>query len=303
MTHDSINKLKLVERIIVHEGGAHEDDFISAALALHLIGDVVDIERRDPTTAEIESERVLVLDVGKVYDPSKLCFDHHNWDDPRCKGECALSLFVKWLGLEEVFNLQRWYKALVMGDAIGPYAVAEDLGLPSFPFELESPVNRALLRQLEEGGSHLDSHLALVFTMKALGGTILEMAREFATRYNELSVRGEPVTRNGVKGVVVHEKLSDFDKYEVGQWLVDSGPWSEYAFVMYHSQRGEGWDFHRYNDAPSVNFSVLAERPGFDFVHGVGFFVQTTERLSVANALELVSDGLCAEAPRGWDKI
>lgn len=295
-------KLETVRKIVTHPGGAHEDDFIAVALALGLIsstGNDVTVWRRDPTEAELVNPEVLVLDVGKAYNPSQLCFDHHQYDDPSVEGECALSLFVKWLDLEHTFSVQRWWKALVMGDAVGPFAVAADLGLPKFPFELESPIARVLL-QMFEAHEALHQGTGMHSMMGRIGKDLLAMAEKFATRYDHLKVHGTHMSPNSVRGILVQEDMSNFDIYEVAQTLKDDGTWAPHQFIMFFSQRGAGWDFFRFNDSEQVNFAVMQDKPGIDFAHNVGFYCQTAERLDVPAALEQVSAAL---SPKGWDKV
>lgn len=304
MHTSNTEQLKNVRRIVTHGGGAHEDDFIAVALALHLIGAAhttnkpsVVVERRDPSEAEILDPEVLVLDVGKAYKPECLTFDHHQYDDEAVQGQCALSLFVRWLGLGPVFSVQRWYKHLVMGDAVGPFAVAADLELARFPFELESPIARALLSAFAEC-NRLEPSELLHKTMCRIGKSILDAAKRFETRYRHLSVHGTHMSPNSVRGILVQEDLSDFDIYEVAQTLKDDGTWAASQFIMFHSQRGEGWDFFRFNDSEQVDFSVLQGKPGIDFAHNAGFYCQTSERLEVPEVLGLVRAALVGTVTR-----
>lgn len=63
---------------VTHDGIFHADEVFAVAL-ISLLGDVDVIRTRDRAglTLAIASEDIWVVDVGGVYDPDKLCFDHH----------------------------------------------------------------------------------------------------------------------------------------------------------------------------------------------------------------------------------
>jgi hypothetical protein len=294
-----------VEDIIVHGGAAHEDEVLATMLALQFCD--ARVHRRNPSQVELDSPTVLVMDVGRDHNPTRRNFDHHQTDvDDEVKGECAFSLLVRYLELFDVFSVQRWFRSMVMGDTAGPFAVADMLGLPRFPFELESPVNGAVLWLFEDSkvidpGSQLDGLL------KLLGAAMLGQAERWHKRYQELGgavkfchlgLPGKPGT---VKGWVLHEPLTGQDLYGVLQWLHDQCE-PDVGFVLYHSDgkrlddKGQptnvGWDVCRFNDHVGLDFSTLHDADGVDFAHPGGFFVQLTERCDSREALRILHRGL-----------
>lgn len=303
-------KLSNIEDIIVHGGAAHEDEVLATMLALQFCD--ARVHRRNPSRVELGSRTVLVLDVGRDYNQDRHNFDHHQTDvDDEVKGECAFSLLVNYLGLRDVFSVQRWYRAMVMGDSSGPFCVAETLGLPRFPFELESPINGAML-QLFEDSKVIDPGSQLHGMLKLLGAAMLGQAERWAKRYQELALAvkfcylGLPGKPGTVKGWVIHEALTGQDLFGVLQWLHDECE-PEVGFVLCHSdgqRRDEqgnptnvGWDCFRFNDHPGIDFSPLADADGVDFAHPVGFFVQLTERCESSEALRILHRGLTGAEP------
>jgi hypothetical protein len=100
-------QLATITKIIVHPGRAHFDDFMSVALATQFVqvrlGDrvVLEIERRVPTSEELDDEKVLIFDVGGKHEPEKLNFDHHTLEGPTC----SFQLFLEWLGIWDEFKI------------------------------------------------------------------------------------------------------------------------------------------------------------------------------------------------------
>lgn len=298
-------KLSNIEDIIVHGGAAHEDEVLATMLALQFCD--ARVHRRNPSQVELDSPTVLVMDVGRRHQPSLHNFDHHQTDvDDEVKGECALSLLVNYLELRDVFSVQRWYRAMVMGDSSGPFCVAESLGLPRFPFELESPINGAMLWLFEDSKT-IDPGSQLHGMLKLMGAAMLGQAERWAKRYQELGQAvkfchlGLPGKPGTVKGWVIHEALTGQDLFGVLQWLHDECE-PDVGFVLCHSDgqrlddKGQptnvGWDVFRFNDHEGLDFSVLAGVDGVDFAHPVGFFAQLTERSEVGDVLELLKPAL-----------
>lgn len=69
----------LFTKIITHDTTFHADDVFAVAMLLRLNGNVPVIRTRDPEILKeaINNPLTVVLDVGGVYDPKMLNFDHH----------------------------------------------------------------------------------------------------------------------------------------------------------------------------------------------------------------------------------
>lgn len=65
-----------VRTIVTHPGIFHADDVLAVAW-LRMLDCNAPVQRRVPTPEELNDPCVLVADIGGVYDPETLCFDHH----------------------------------------------------------------------------------------------------------------------------------------------------------------------------------------------------------------------------------
>jgi len=64
-------------KVITHAGVFHADETIAIAIAKNVFGEV-EVERTfKPTAEHLENPEIIVLDVGRSYNPEKRNFDHH----------------------------------------------------------------------------------------------------------------------------------------------------------------------------------------------------------------------------------
>lgn len=273
--------------IVTHPGMAHRDDLLAVAFAL-VADPIATVERRDPTSEEIEDANVLVLDIGGICDAAKRTYDHHQL--PRdAAATCALHMFVD-AELDEAaregLRLQDWYQFTAILDAKGPFAAAKQMGWGEFPWAALSPVEKELLDWFQrESTVEPDSFLS--GALRSLGMAILNSARELTAKVG--TVRSELEVRN-VKGVevLVIDALSDAKV----TGLVQKSDYPEAGVLVTHDDRGRGWMLYRYNDHPAVDFAALEGRDSILFTHPVGFIAKTRERVAVEDALALVADAI-----------
>ena len=72
--------------VITHRGIFHADDCFAAAwlqLRGEMLGVDVSIQRRNPTSEELDNPHIIIFDVGGTYDRSKSNFDHHMRGDDK----------------------------------------------------------------------------------------------------------------------------------------------------------------------------------------------------------------------------
>lgn len=67
----------IIKKIVTHAGNFHADDVSAVALLLHLFPNTVVHRTYEPSQEDFEDESVVVLDIGRRYEPEKLNFDHH----------------------------------------------------------------------------------------------------------------------------------------------------------------------------------------------------------------------------------
>lgn len=273
--------------IVTHPGMAHRDDLLAVAFALTANPDAT-VERRDPTPEEIEDATVLVLDIGGEYDASVRTYDHHQL--PRdAEATCALHMFVDAeLDAEarEGLKLQDWYQFTAIVDSKGPFAAAKEYGWSEFPWATLSPVEKELLGWFQRE-STVKPGSFLSEALRSLGMAILQSARELTAKVRFARAALEVVEVSGVK-VLVADALTD----SAAMGMVQKSDHPDAGVLVTHDDRGNGWTLYRYNDHPSVDFSVLRGRDSILFSHPGGFIAKTRERCAKEVALALVADAI-----------
>lgn len=271
--------LKNVELIITHPGGAHRDEFLAICLALcHIAVGGVRIERRDPTTEELEDDSVLVLDVGGKHNQRLLNFDHHQMGREEAPAS-AFSLFIEYLGLAQVFAYQKWYDITNIMDSKGPFAVSRHCELPRFPFELMSPIESALLERFSKMNIISSQHELLM--MQAIGEQVLSSVRQYAECVAALASSATHLDIAGVPAIVVESSDT------TGLQDHRDGMSTPAGISICHDDRGPGWTLYRFNDDSRVDFSGLDGLEEIEFAHKGGFIAKTKERLPLESIIAL----------------
>lgn len=285
-----------VKYIIVHPGAAHRDDMLSIAVALAIFDRDLQVYRREPTPEELENPEVLVLDCGGRHERERLNFDHHQF--PReAPPECALSLLVRHLGLEEQFQLQPWWQTTITLDAKGPVAAARALGLEQLPRELLSPVEETLLRLMggtaEFGGvavsqdgrtENAEPLGALLYT---IGVQLLSDVRAYASAYAHIGEVVWVTSIGGVECLICDEALTPALAGAMGRWREREHPGAAVSIAR-SDREGESWVLYRYEDHPQVDFNRIGEDSRVVFAHRGGFIAKLAPGVDSESALELV---------------
>lgn len=68
--------------LVTHDGKFHADELLSSVILKDLYPDAVIIRSRDPATIA-PGPRKIVYDVGQIFDPEQMCFDHHQIGAPK----------------------------------------------------------------------------------------------------------------------------------------------------------------------------------------------------------------------------
>ena len=279
---------------IIHPGAAHRDECLAMGLAL--AADVINVntpvQRREPTTDDLNDREILVLDVGGRHEPELANFDHHQL--PRGTRECALSLLAQSLMIpgqdisyHQLFADRPWYRATVTIDSLGPFAMAKELGLEALPPELMSPFDMAITDAVKES-------VEVPMWVKELCSLVMIDRTKSAIDLRERTVwlRGhaETVTLPGgaVALVVPDDVVMGVNDYR--DELVAEGV--DVAVSVSHDDRGAGWSLYRFDDDRRVNFSRLDGDPAVLFAHAGGFIAKTKVRLAVDDVVRLVTKAM-----------
>lgn len=277
---DKVAQLAAVRKIIVHPGLAHVDDIMSCAVA-YAFGvphDAV-IERRKPTSEELECKTTLVLDVGFEYNPSHLNFDHHQRSREE-EPKCSYKLLAQWLEIEaELQMLFPWYDTWNMIDVIGPFATARQIGSTGDQIAglVANPISEWVVRHFADDPA---------FRAKVALGLANEIDKTIRC-WSQLCEKAVNLDVNGLtvadfRACQAHEisRCSDI-------WVRSWHP----ACVLQFDSRGEGLSFVRCNDDPRLDFSRCADKPYALFSHPGGFVLKTRTR--EISPEEVIADARC----------
>lgn len=118
-----------MKKIITHNGGAHEDDFLSCCFLLGKDQQIKKIERRSSVArTELDDKQTYVVDMGGLHIPEFKNFDHHQFEENRI--ECAFSLVLKHFDFyENACKFWDWLPVMELKDCRGPYVVEEKYGV------------------------------------------------------------------------------------------------------------------------------------------------------------------------------
>ena len=273
---------KGINRIITHGRQAHRDDFLAVALGLVLYG-IVPVFRREPTEDELGNPRVLVLDVGGRYDPELRNFDHHQRtrEDPP---ECALSLFVRYVGLEDAFLLRPWWRFTIVKDAHGPRAAAQLLGLEELPIETISPIEGVILNRFARQQGTVDA--VTVRRMAEFGADLLEYTQRYARDYDLLKKKVVIQRVDGLPTFVLDEEATPTTNGVLARDRKRERP-DVVMSVARSPDKDASWALYRYDDDPNVDFRAVADDPRVKFTHSSGFLAVLRLDATLGDALAL----------------
>jgi len=128
-------------KIIVHDGKAHQDDFLAACVCAYKLD--AEIYRRKPDESELLDSDCWILDQGLDYNCSLHNFDHHHIEEKICSFTMILDYFYNSNYREYMPNL----KYLEIFDSYGPLAAAEFAGVnPDSLENIVSPIHLSIVR-------------------------------------------------------------------------------------------------------------------------------------------------------------
>lgn len=301
-------RVKGVHTLIIHPGGAHMDDLLTVALLTPLIPGLK-IERREPTEAEINDPRVMVADIGRVYDPERRCFDHHQ----DAGLPASFVLVLQYLGIWETFkDCFLWAEYMSKMDARGPTATLAEYGIrPDVMDIIQNPIVGFVLSSFADEDGHLlaQSH-SIPFFMQCsplpawsprdnyffycLGVHIYYgmLAWKDAVDKAEDTRAITVPTQSGFIWLLFAEQATTPIQDKA---LVRRGVAEGFAGIVSPATRHDGWRLYRLNDHPRLNFSQIENDPRVAFAHKNGFLAETYERIALPGVVELIQKALVEE--------
>lgn len=271
-------------KIVTHPGRAHRDDFLSCCLLLAHDKDIVRIERREPTREDLMDKTTIVVDVGDELDIEHRNYDHHQLLREH-KPFCGLSAVIKYeLDMDEEFRQLGWLEVTEQFDSKGPVQTAQLQGWNTFPFNMQSPIENALLRMFAKC-EVVGTKNPLFSMMCMIGDEILNNTKQFAAG---LEAARKDASLFHVPGIP-----------EFGLWFNDKEnlPYinavrdRDYPLCMFTvipDNRGPGLRVFRYDDYQHMDLSKLEGHPDIHFAHKNGFLAVTKEPMDELQMAALI---------------
>ena len=312
-------------KIITHTGKAHLDDFVSCALAIvnavwrrmefgkhsdhpitlsaaiaETVQDTV-IYRRDPTVEELEDKDVLVLDVGRQYDPNKGNFDHHQL--PKGSKDSAMTLFAANIGLpngsfdgsvykpgnpfptdslaEFMETTFPWFRTRAEVDSCGPFATAKAKGVKwGTVSSFLGPFEDMILGQFEE--ERIPMNRIMLIDQLA---TMILCKHESWEKVLPCVNYDRP--RWGDRDFTIADFTAAYPEYvEVCSDMITK---YVHGVAIFHDNRGDGLTLRRLHDDPRIDFTMVKDDPEVAFCHNGGFIVKTKSK-NLKKAWRLIED-------------
>lgn len=269
-----------VHTIVTHPGGSHKDDLLAACVLASIHG--CPIVRRDPTPAELADPEVAVVDIGGSHDPARSNFDHHHFPREH-PPTCALSLVLDHLGLyQDALQFCDWLETAEWFDSRGPNKTGEWLGVPRRAIsQLNSPIDMTLLRRFGQA-TRLEPTDPLYAYMKMVGDDLLEYLRVARERLDYIAHRVQrwsiPCGTDRIEVLFLPRSAPAADEPSsmLGSYIRFNKLDTVIAAIVYPDRRGDGFGIGRYEDHPSLDFSLVEGQPDVHFAHKSGFMCKTT---------------------------
>jgi len=270
----------MTEAILTHPGSAHKDEFLACCALLSQCP--VEIQRREPTEADLSNPDAYVIDVGHRHEPENRNFDHHQF--PRdATPTCSVSLILQHLELySDAQKFCDWLEPAEWFDCRGANGTAKWLGVERHIIgKLSSPIDITLLRRFAAKTLHLPGE-PIWEIMKMIGDDLVDYLKSLRTRLDFIGQNSQlwEIESNGSTFQAIYlprtEPLPEEPSMGLPRYIQEQGL-DETTFAMiYPDRRGNGYGLTRYNDHPSMNFTKIESEADVHFAHASGFVAKTT---------------------------
>lgn len=280
--------LQNVTDIIIHGGRAHKDEVLALMVALGSMSQTPKVYRKDPSEEELNNPNILIMDVGKQYNPQLLNFDNHQTDGNR--DTCGVKMIVDHLGLTGGFELFPWWETVILMDCKGPKAVADSFNINQQDlFKLMSPIEGIFINLFQlEGADGKEVSKGLINLLKIYGVNLINNSKILK---NSLDSLNSFTTTRIIKNV----ETIIFDTSEqlgFDLWRDKHHPNAMISISRNKDRNTQkedgGWVLYRYEDFPKVDFKKLEGNENIIFAHNNGFLA-ITKPMNIERAVELAS--------------
>jgi hypothetical protein len=273
MTEKADQKLKL---IVTHPGPAHRDDFLACCLLLGQYS-TARIERREPTSKELQDSIVAVVDIGSRHEPELMNFDHHQFP-ANYQACCSVTLVTHSLGWDLLLARQifDWFETTEWIDSKGPFKAADALDFePENLFKLQSPIEEAVLESFSQQEVLWPVTNLVHELMRLIGVRLISLYDRTRERLERLQTVS---AWRRVKGDLLVFDVTDIPRdkdpllaVELFLSCYSLGPEGDTAIILAQDTRGDGLQLLRRNDHQLVDFSLPCGKEGVVFAHNNGF--------------------------------
>lgn len=270
----------MTNTILTHPGSAHKDEFLACCVLLSQ--QATEIQRREPTEADLSNPATYVIDVGDQHDPERNNFDHHQF--PRdATPTCSLSLILQHLDLyTDAMAFCDWLEPAEWFDCRGANGTAKWLGVErDIIGKLSSPIDITLLRRFAAKNLHSPGE-PIWEIMKMIGDDLVDYLKSLRERLDFIGKRSQlwNLGSNGSTLQAIYlprtEPLPEEPSMGLPRYIVEQGLAATTIAMIYPDRRGNGYGLSRYNDHPSMDFTRIGTEPDVHFAHASGFVAKTT---------------------------
>lgn len=156
-----------MNKIIVHDGKAHQDDFLAACVCIYKLN--CPAFREKFKDEHLLDSKIWVLDQGRKFEPELHNFDHHQIEQEICAFTMVLDYFYE----ENYREFLPQLRYVEIFDSYGPSSAAKFAQIPIDSVEIiSSPVYTSIIRVFSKiNGEILDPMYSV---MKEIGKEICE---------------------------------------------------------------------------------------------------------------------------------
>jgi len=270
--------VKMMKKIITHNGNAHMDEFLSIVLILGYDQDNDYEIVRVPRLKGLYENFEYVIDIGDIYDPEHKFFDGH------AAKTSSFKLIAQHLGFEEYFVDKLWYHFLNISDAYGPKKATELLGLPT-KFEFTYDILQRGILNMFADTNYINQDTLIYRVMKAIGTNFVNGIKiiEYAKQYIEENQKVYQC--NGYTMTILDDIY--LDGANAAFKLLRHK--YNYSITISIEQRTGNYGIYRYDDFEEINFNVIADEKEVEYVHHNGFYCVVNINTERARLLSLIS--------------
>ena len=193
-----------IKYIVTHGGNCHHDDIYACGIMLHFYPEAT-IYRRDPSLEELSDPEIVIIDVGKEYDPSLKNFDHHQFTTQREypeENKCAVDLILEYIEFSKLEkDLCPWLEPVRINDCLGPQFMASYYGMGNVKYTLGmiyNPTHETLSRQMTKEDVIMPSDFIHTY-LKMIGEQIISGTSKHVEELDTIENQLRFYTLNGLQ--------------------------------------------------------------------------------------------------------